>query len=56
MPVTFAASWARTMPASELRSTTPSALMPSSAAAENNSSGEDTPRKKEKCVVTCKSA
>ena len=55
-PVTLAASCARTMPANELRSTTPSALTPSTAAAENNSSAEDTPRRNEKCVVTCKSA
>jgi hypothetical protein len=40
------------MPASEFRSTTPSALMPTSAAAENNSSGEDAPRRNEKWVVT----
>src|SRR4051812_43229979 len=44
------------MPASELRSTMPSALIPSKAAAENNSSGDDAPRRNEKCVVTWRSA
>ena len=51
-PVVFAASQQRTMPASEPRSTIPSAGMPSSAAAANSSSGDDAPRRKEKWVVT----
>jgi len=34
-------------PASELRSTMPSAEMPSAAAEPNNSSGDDAPRRKE---------
>jgi hypothetical protein len=37
-PVTFAASWARTMPANELRSTTARASMPRMAAVANSSS------------------
>lgn len=52
-PVVFSASQARTMPATDPRSTTPSAGMPSSAAVANSSSGLDAPRRKLKCVVTC---
>ena len=51
-PVVFSASQARTIPATLLRSTTPSAGSPSSAAAANSSSGDDAPLRKLKCVVT----
>ncbi len=54
-PVVFSASQARTTPATELRSTMPSAGSPSKAAAANSSSGDDAPRRKLKCVVTCSS-
>lgn len=42
-PVVFAASRARTMPASELRSATPRASMPQAAAWANSSSQEEAP-------------
>jgi hypothetical protein len=55
-PVALAASQARTMPASELRSVTASASMPIIAAVANSSSAEEAPRRKEKGEVTCSSA
>ena len=56
-PVTLAASCARTMPASELRSVTPSASIPSRAACGEQLLDElDAPRRNEKCDVTCSSA
>lgn len=45
--VAFAASHARTMPASELRSVTANASMPIKAAVANSSSAEEAPRRKE---------
>src|SRR5918994_2525036 len=55
-PLSFAAICARTTPATELRSATPSAARPSTCACSTNSSGCDAPRRKEKLVVTASSA
>jgi hypothetical protein len=51
----FAASWARTMPATLFRSTIARASTPSFAACANSSSQELAPRRKLKCEVHCSS-
>src|SRR6266545_712652 len=55
-PCSFAATWARTTPATVLRSATPRPESPSSLARATSSSGCEAPRRKEKLVVTASSA
>lgn len=55
-PVTFDASHARTIPATELRSTMAIASRPQTLACPNSSSQELAPRRKEKCDVVWSSA
>jgi hypothetical protein len=55
-PVTLAASWARTMPATVLWSQTATASIPHSAAWLNSSSQEEAPRRNEKCDIAWSSA
>ena len=55
-PVTLAASQARTMPESVLRSVTAKASMPMRVAVAKNSFAKEAPRRKEKGEVTCNSA
>jgi len=56
MPTSLAAQWARTTPASVLRSVIASADRPSPAACSTSSSGCEPPRRNEKLVVTWSSA
>src|SRR5215217_4866437 len=55
-PISLALVCARTTPATELRSATPSAARPSVCTRSTNSAGCDAPRRKEKLVVTASSA
>ena len=52
----FAATWARTAPASVLRSAMPMAASPSSAARSTSSSAWEAPRRKLKLLTACSSA
>src|SRR5580693_5488974 len=55
-PASLAAWWARTTPATELRSATPSPARPISLARSTSSSPWEAPRRNEKLVVTANSA
>ena len=55
-PTSRAARWARTTPASVLRSVTAMAASPSAFAVATSSSACEPPRRKEKLVVTSSSA